>query len=271
MKKVNTENAYDAYIGKGIKLTSEYEKVEALSTSEYTMAEGIKFRWVQGGCTDGKNYYCFMITDHSICPAKAVILKYDLETQTLLQQSQIIVLGHSNDAAYNPYNNTITVINGGESHIVLDADTFEIVKYVPAEYSSGVVSYDPDEHLYMIGDNYTFCFYDDDFNLLKKLPIEGMLAEYDKEKGLCGSQGMTRDKNYMYYLENWINKEDKTDQRCNIVVYDVHTLEYIERIPLHMGLEVEHIFIWNNSFYITCNNIDWNRAYCYKVKVVPQN
>ena len=270
MTKSNSEEMFNSYIGKGYKLTSEFEKVEGLSTKEDVVSDGLTFPWVQGGCTDGTHYYCCMITNNTVHPTRAVILKYDLATQTLLKQSQAMDLGHANDAAYNPYNNTITVIGGGPVHYVLDADSLTVVRLVKAEFSSGVVSYDPDEHLYMIGNNFTFCLYDDDFNLLRTLPIEGLMTAFDAETGNMGSQGMTRDKDYMYYLEYWQSKTSVRDIRCNIAVYDVHSGEFIERVPLYMGREVENIFIWNDSFYIVCNNLSWNRAYCYKVKVIPE-
>lgn len=258
---------YDAYIGRGFEWTSKYELVNGLSTHTDIVSEGLKFPWAQGGCTDGTYYYCFMMTHNASEVQGNVILKYDIATQTLVKQSKKLSLDHGNDAAYNPHNNTLIVIGGGVWHYVLDADTFEIVKYVPAKYSSGMVSYDPNKHLYMIGDNYRFCFYNDDFELVRELPYSGLFEEFDKETGKYGTQGMTSDDKYIYVLENWVHKDNNRMHRCNIVVYDINTGKLLDRIPLSMGREVEHIFIRDGSFYITCNNLDWNRAVCYKVDI----
>ena len=45
----------------------------------------------------------------------------------------------------------------------------------------------------------------------------------------------------------------------------------MERIPLEMKREAENIFIWNNSFYVVCNNSSWSGSECFRIDIVPDD
>ena len=260
---------YNDYIGKGFELTAEHTLLKKMSPSGGTTTAGERIPWVQGGCTDGTYYYYCMITDDSVTPTKCVILKYDIAKQSMVKNSAELQMGHANDAAYNPHNNTIVVSAGGTSYYVIDPDTLKVKKTVQME-SCWAISYDVERRLYILANNSSIYFYDDNYQFQNKFSIAGdMLSEYPTN-GNMGTQGITSDSKYIYYLEYWQNKSVKTDIRCNIVVFDINNGNLVDRIPLKMGREVENIIIWNNSFYIVCNNITWTGAECYQIKLVPK-
>ena len=35
--------------------------------------------------------------------------------------------------------------------------------------------------------------------------------------------------------------------------------------------EAENIFIWNNSFYVVCNNSSWSGSECFRIDIVPDD
>ncbi|MBO5295022.1 MAG: hypothetical protein J6B71_07270, partial [Clostridia bacterium] len=260
---------YNDYIGKGFELTAQHTLLQKMSPSGGATAAGERIPWVQGGCTDGTYYYYCMITDNSVSPTKCQILKFDIEKQAFVKASKDLLMGHANDAAYNPHNNTIVVSEGGTAYHIIDPDTLTIKKTVQMA-SCWAISYNSERHVYILANNSFIYFYDDNYQYQNQISIEGvMLSEYPTN-GNMGTQGITSDDKYIYYLEYWQNKGVHTDIRCNIVVLDILTGKLIDRIPLKMGREVENIIIRNNTFYIVCNNIVWSGAECYQIKLVPK-
>lgn len=260
---------YNDYIGKGFEFTAEHTLLKKMSPSGGQTAAGERIPWAQGGCTDGTYYYYCMITDDSVSPTKCVILKYDIVKQSMVKTSGELQLGHANDAVYNPHNNTIVVSESNSKYHVIDPDTLKVTKTVQMA-SCWAISYDVERHLYVLANSSYVYFYDDNYQFQNKFSIEGvMLSEYPSN-GKMGTQGITSDDKYIYYLEYWQHKSIKTDIRCNIVVFDINNGNLVDRIPLKMGREVENIIIWNNSFYIVCNNINWSGAECYQIKLVPK-
>ena len=261
---------YNAYISKGYELTSEFTAIPQLTTPFGTTSKGDKIPWVQGGCTDGTYYYYFMITENSVKPTKCVIMKFDMKTKKRVQRSAELELGHANDAAYNPNTHTILVAEGGTTYHVIDPDTLTKKGEVTLA-NCGAISYDVDQKMYVAASFSKLYFYDDQFNLKKQISIKGLLSEYDNTAGKSATQGVTSDSKFLYYLEYWQSKTDPKDIRCYIAVYEIHTGNFVQRIPLYMGREVENIVIWDNSFYILCNNIGWSGAEGYQIKVVPKS
>ena len=274
--------ALNAHIGKGYELTSTYTYLPNLSPiGGVTSAGGTEtYRWVQGGCTDGTYYYCCMTTDNTVAPAKGVILKYDLATQELVKTSAEVNMGHMNDAVYNPDNHTILIselktkqnvsddYTYTNKHYVVDPDTLTVKDTVEFP-ASGTIAYDDVRNRYICSTNSYFYFYNQNFELVDQVAITNLFTDYGT--GSQARQGITCDEKYIYQLTYWQSASDSTDIRCEIVVYDVVTGAYVQRIPLNMGREVENIFIWNDAFYIVCNNLTWTGAACYRVEVQPQS
>ena len=93
------------------------------------------------------------------------------------------------------------------------------------------------------------------FSALKTVdPVHHALQFYDK---------------YIYVLEYQILSGSKKDIRNNLVVYDFFTGQFVQRIPLDVGVETENIIIWNDCIYVFCNNSTWTGAECYQINLVP--
>lgn len=264
---------HNAYLGRGLELTSEYTLLSKLSPFGASTSDGkTTLAVVQGGCTDGTYYYCFMVTNDSESQQderkrRCVILKYDLATQNLVKVSAEMNLHHANDAAYNPNNNTI-LLSGIGTFFVIDPETLTVIKTVSIPPNAGSVAYNAEQRMYITADRSYFYFYDENYELVKQLAITNLFTDYGEASQYQATQGMTCDDKYIYYMEYWMGAAGgRSDIRCQITVYDLQTGAFVEKIPLQMGREVENIIVWNNSFYIICNNITWTGAECYRVKV----
>ena len=264
-----SDYSYNDYIGKGFELTAQHTLLPKLSVSGGTTSTGERIPWAQGGCTDGTYYYYCMITDDSVSPTKCQILKFDIEKQALVKVSKDLLMGHANDATYNPHTNTVIVSEAGTAYHLIDPDTLTIKETVHMS-PCWAISYNSEMRIYVLADNSKFYIYDENYKFQKEFSIAGIMGAEFSANGNFGSQGLTTDDKYIYYLEYWQNKNSHTDIRCNIVVFDLRTGKFLERIPLKMGREVENISIYNDTFYVVCNNILWTGAECYKIKIVPK-
>ena len=101
----NYKNIDTTLIRSGKALTTVIVAEKNLSIDHITNGE-ISLPWVQGGCSDGKHLYEFMVSKDSL---HCVIVKYDLATQKVITFSEDLMLGHANDGAYNPFDNTIAI------------------------------------------------------------------------------------------------------------------------------------------------------------------
>ena len=101
----NYKNVNTAPIRSGKPLTTEIVAEQNLSIDHIKSGE-FSLPWVQGGCSDGKYLYEFMISKDSL---HCVIVKYDLAEQKVIAFSEDLMLGHANDGAYNPNDGTIAI------------------------------------------------------------------------------------------------------------------------------------------------------------------
>ena len=261
--------AYNSYIGKGFELTVEYTKIKELSPAQSGPASnGKMFQYMQGGCTDGTYYYFFMCTGANPQPEKCRILKYDLATKTRVMVSEELALGHAADAVYVSDNNTIVVVSGSNNnYYMIDPDTLTVKETKWISHSGGI-AYNPDQKVYITRDeNDTLHYMDENFNSLKKIPRENTFIGFDlSDASTYSGQGITSDGKYIYVLEYQILE---SGLRNNLAVYDLSG-KFVQSIPLDVGCETENIIIWNDTFYIFCNNSTWTGAQCYQIKLVPQ-
>lgn len=265
------DESYNGHIGRGYPLSTVFTKIPKLSTTGGSSTVGnYRFPWVQGGCTDGTYYYAFMITDNSVTPTKCTVLKYELATQNLVKVSQELELGHANDAAWNPDRGVIAVCGSGKTHYLIDPETLTVTETVRTDNPGYTIGYDTVQKEYLMATSTAVYVYDSDFRPKRQLAIEGFLSAFDAG-GKAAGQGMTCDDTYIYYLEYWQNSANGKDIRCNIAVYSLRTGAFIQRIPLEMKREVENIFIWNNSFYVVCNNSSWSGSECFRIDIVPDD
>ena len=262
-KAVNTD-----CIKKGVKLDTVIKREEKLTLLDLKR-DGIDYEWVQGGCAYGKYLYEFMISRDSL---HCIIVKFDLETQSIVEYSEDIMLGHANDAAYNPNNDTLAVVHCLDpikptSNIVyiVDAKTLSYKhSYELPAYDMFEITYNENTRQYITSSEQEMFYFDEEFNLLEKKSIsitEGW-----------PSQGIECDGEYVYRLEFFLGKggEDPSTMKNNIHVNNIETGDEIALIPLNMDRESENLFIYDGKFYVTCNDKNWRGCEVYSFEIIEK-
>ena len=171
----NYKNINTALIRSGKALTTDIVAEKNLSIDRITAGKFL-LPWVQGGCSDGKHLYEFMISKDS---RHCVIVKYDLATQKVIAFSEDLMLGHANDGAYNPFDHTIAITHccdlvSHTSNIVyiVDADSLTLVKtYTLPKFDLYEITYNENTRQYITTSEEEMHYWDEDFNLLDVKPI----------------------------------------------------------------------------------------------------
>ena len=254
-----------------IPLTTVAFREEKLAFSD-VRSGSVSLPWVQGGCSDGKYMYEFMISKDS---EHCIIVKYDLATQELVACSEDMNLGHANDGAYNPNDNTIAITHclDAAEHLaksnriyIVDADDLTLLRsYDLPKHELFAITYNPVTRQYITAGETEMNYWDEEFQLLGTKPIF-MTPGWP-------SQGIDCDGEFVYRLEFLIIKNSEgvtVDMKNNIHVNDVKTGEELALIPLNVGLESENMFMYNGEFYVSCNNRSWSGCEVYRFEIVPE-
>ena len=258
-KKVDTECIRDY---KFLKTQITYEEkftVSNLKSGEYALP------WVLGGCTDGKFLYEFMVSKDSL---HCIIVKYDLATQKIVKYSEDMNLGHANDGAYNPNNNTLAIVhccdpreNCSNKIYIVDAESLTLQKTVTLPKNELFeITYNENTRRYITTSEAEMHYWDEDFNLLDTKEIFITPG--------WPSQGIECDGEYVYRLEFFLGNSTPETMKNNIHVNDVVTGEHVATIPLNMGRESENLFIYDGKFYVSCNNRNWTGCEVYSFNIV---
>lgn len=263
-KNVNTER-----IKSGAPLTTVAEQVKELTVDRLTVGEH-ELPWVQGGVCDGRYLYQFIVSRDS---KHCVIVKQDMETLQVVAKSEDMMLGHANDGAYNPNNNTIAIPHCCD----LDSPSYNIIYLVDAEkltliktlelpkYDLFTITYNENTRQYITASEEEMHYWDEDFNLLDTKPI--LITPG------WPSQGIECDGEYVYRLEFFLNKKPSgeiIEMKNNMHVNDVTTGEEVALIPVNVPLESEHMFIYNGEFYVVCNNRRWTGSDIFRFKIISE-
>ena len=260
-KEKLTENLHSLNIFEGAKLEVEAQTKFNFNVNKFTQ-NSATLTWVQGGCSDGEYLYQFMISKDS---ESCVIVKSHIETQREVKRSEIQNLGHANDAAYNPYTNTLIVADCMAPYYnkvhILDASTLKLTKTVELqEYSAAQLSYDKETRQYITANNSTIYYWDEDFNLIKTCPAK-LSIDYH-------TQGIVSDGTYIYRLEYWQNPDNAKDIKNNLRIIRISDGKQIDLVNLSIAREVECITIHDGMFYICCNNSTWSGSEVYAFNLV---
>lgn len=225
--------------------------------------------WVQGGCTDGKHLYEFMVSRDS---RHCVIVKYDLATQKIIAYSEDMMLGHANDGAYNPNDHTIAITHccdlespTSNKVYLVDAETLTFIRsYELPKFDLFTITYNENTRQYITCGEREMNYWDEEFRLLDTKDI--LITPG------WPSQGIECDGEYVYRLEFFLGLggADPTTMKNNIHVNDVKTGEEIALIPLNMDRESENMFIYNGKFYVSCNNKNWTGCEVYRFDIVAE-
>lgn len=210
---------------------------------EYSGKDG--FGTAQGAATDGKFAYVIMKKKESGTETD-IIVKIDMATWKIVQESEELPLDHGNDMTYDSAKNRLVVTNMLNNIIsVIDPDTLTIVDRVKPAYGTWAAGYIDS------ASQYTFLAYgspsglvitDSDFNPVRSSPLMGA-------EGYVG-QGMDADAKYAY-----VPLSPNTGKNDNIVqIYDIATGEYLGIISIGTKMESESMFHVGDDYYIHFNS-----------------
>ena len=255
-------------IKRGKPLTTKITYEEKLTVVDIKSGEH-DLPWVQGGCTDGKHLYEFMVSRDS---RHCIIVKYDLATQKIIAYSEDMMLGHANDGAYNPNDNTIAIthccdLTSPTSNIVyiVDAQTLTLKKiYELPKFDLFTITYNKNTRQYITASEKEIDYWDENFKLIDTKAINITPG--------WPSQGIECDGEYVYRLEFFLGKggDYPKTMKNNIHVNDVESGEEVALIPLNMDRESENMFIYNGKFYVSCNNRAWTGCEVYSFDIVQE-
>jgi len=251
--------------GKELDTVFTFEEKLTVDNVEYN---DVKLPWVQGGCCDGKHLYEFMVSRDSL---HCIIVKFDLATQKMIARSDDIMLGHANDGAYNPNDNTLAIVHccdlvSPTSNIVyiVDAESLKLLRtYKLPEYDMFEITYNENTRQYITTSEKEMFYWDENFNLLDRKKIYVTPG--------WPSQGIECDGEYVYRLEFFLNKDSDgkiLEMKNTIRVNDIETGKEVAVIPINTGLESENMFIHDGKFYLSCNNIKWTGCSVFSFEII---
>lgn len=227
------------------KVTFVYDRYDAQFAGTALLVDGDGRDGMQGACTDGKYAYYALYEDDI-----ANIYKFDLKTWELVDVSEEMPTGHSNDMTYIPEKNQLMVAgstpeNGWFAISYVDAETLEYLGQETLPYSCGGIQYLPEQEKFVIQNCYDYNICDSDFNLIKNFT-----CGYSKDT----DQGLYCDGTYIYD-SRWGEKDAADHSGQNHLL--IHDLEgnFISHGEIHGDpckdeSENENVFIHNNFFYI---------------------
>lgn len=204
----------------------------------------------QGGTTDGKYWYQgFYRNDQGSNQANndCIIVKYDMETKEVVEQSEILQLNHINDMTYNSRLGYLVVChNAPFANVVsyVDAETLELVDTFPIDYFIYSISYNAERDMYVSGNSnsQTFRIMDADFKMV------GEIHEPSNRTASSTTQGGACDDNFIYFVLFNPNVISVYDWEGNFV-----TLIEINDLITAGTYETENMTVLNGEIYIGCS------------------
>lgn len=241
-------------------MVSSYKSLVATTEHVETITTNHGGPTNQGGYTDGKYYWQSFITmvgwgqvggevDNEV-----TIVKYDMETDSIVKESEKLRLNHCNDLTYNSKTGKIYVCNAtGRKNIVsiLNPDTLEVEGEIDLGFEIFSISYNESRDQYVVGiaGGQTFRLLDAEFKTAGEI--------YDPTTRTVGytTQGCSSDDDYIYfvlYKENVINVYD----------WDGNFVSWI-KLDLTNDIEPENISVVGDDIYIGTNG-----SGIYKIKTI---
>ena len=239
IKKEFSESDFDleAAIRGGKKVCAHIEQI-----FNYPAKDG--FTAAQGVATDGKYIYT-VVKNASGSSEVDRIVKVDMETLSIVKESETLPLDHANDMTYDPVRKQLVVVNMYNNLITLiETENLTVTERHTLPYGTWATGYIPSL------DRFTFLAYgtpsglvitDKDFTPISSSP----LASAPDYVG----QGMDTDDKFAYVpLSPSSGKSDNIIQ-----IYDIATGEYLGIVSIMTKMESESIFHIGNDFFIQFN------------------
>ncbi len=262
-------------------LTATATRVPAMDIRAF-QGEGGYYKHAQGGCIMGDYLItCMHSPATNNIPEKVCLVKSELKTGKIVAKSDNLVLGHANDATYNPDDNVIVVADMGMNgrHIVhiVNADTLKVERSISLQASGSspisYIAYDEVNKRYVClgGTIEELYVYNRDFKLLKQIKCSGLRDSEEYDNSYLGNGAIT-DGKYVYIPEwhggaIWPPNAKEEQIKTYLRIIDLTIGKDVDLIELGFQREPEFIVFRNGKFYIGCNNIRWNGMEFYKVEI----
>ncbi len=218
-------------------IESNYKLVASSKKVVQTDRQG-DYRIGQGACSDG-TYVYFVLRNSN--DSGSVITKHLLANGTFIGVSDVLDLGHGNDATFDTKNNRIVIAHGqseGRILTLVDPDTLKLIKDINIPEGSGAITYSVERDQYAISQGgSTLHMLTSDFKWIStrsRTDSTGYTA-----------QGMGSDENYIYFPMS-----GKNDNK--LVVYNWDS-KYVTTLTIPVSHESESMFWVNGRYYIAYN------------------
>lgn len=222
-------------LGSGAELT--YKAKIKLTMAPETV-NGVQYRQLQGGCTDGEYMY-FAMNDTKSEGSRSIIYKFKAGERKPCAKSEPLPTDHSNDMTYDGKNGRLVVCHNAPNKKMLsfvDPQTLTVTGTHELPFKAYCIQYVPEKDRYVVGVAGTMdaAILDSDFNELQRLT--GEKTGYTK-------QGCDADENFIYFIQY--------NKNC-VVIYDWdYERKAIIDVPVS-GCEPENMFHIGSDFYIGC-------------------
>lgn len=193
-------------------------------------------RVAQGAASDGT--YAYFVIRHTNDEG-AVVYKHRLDNGERVAESEVIQVGHGNDATFDTKNNRLVIAHGvsqGKMLTTLDPETLKVIEVINIPAGAGAISYSVEKDRYAISQGgSSLHFLDADFKLLKS---------YSRTKNTSYTpQGMGSDEDYVFF--------PMSGSKDNVIeVYDWDG-KYVTTITVGDSFESESLFWVNDTYYIS--------------------
>ena len=195
-----------------------------------------EIRVAQGVACDGE--FVYFVIRHANDEG-CVIYKYRLDDGTLVAESEILQLGHGNDATFDTSMNMLVVSPGqslGKTLYLIDPDTLTLHRTISISKGAGAITYNAKHDGYAISQGgTTLHFLNSDYSF-KSSASRNTVSDYS-------AQGMGSDDDFIYF--------PMSAENGNILeVYD-WSGNYVTRIQIADKFESESMFELDGKYYIS--------------------
>ncbi len=250
----------EPFVGEMSDIISASDKLTSASETVYDLRVINSKKTMQGGCTDGKYLYMFMVNPGDT--QKAYIHKIDIETMQGVALSEELATDHSNDGTYVSKTNEIYICHNAPNRTkvtIVDADTLAFKKTVTIPFQIFSIAYEETRDVFVLGlsGGQDFTVVDrETFTVRKDIIPSG--TRFTANNTGYTTQGVECDENYIYFVQYKQNV---------IMVYDWNG-KFITQIKLDIsGCEPENICLVDDIFYIGCNNSSFTSGVIYKTSI----
>ena len=219
-------------------------KVSAHATEIFNYSGPAGYYKAQGAATDGRYVYTAMKKELSNSVEVDKIVKIDMTTWEVVQESEELPLDHANDMTYDPVKDLLVVTNMKDCKITLiDCDTLTVVETKTPPYGTYGAGYLGDGKIVFLGYGYPSGIViasSTDYT-----PISS--STLVNATGYTG-QGLGNDENYIY-----VPLSPGAGNNDNIVQIYTAEGEYLGTAHMALNWESETIFYDGNDLYVQFN------------------